>query len=309
MEKEMENLQIKNLYDYKRRLSIAVHSAKMCIFEVDVGKQLYTFFENSEAIFGVTGEEILKDVRSFSALPADEYQKRVTEYFVHPDDTEAVEQAFEAIFRGDSATYEARMRAGHTGYVWCRIHVTPTVEADGTVKMVGLISNIQSEKEKMDLLFWENQLDSFTRLYSKKRFEELCTTILEEKPDEKMALFMIDLDDFKVVNDKFGHQEGDKVLLSVAENLKKLSRKKDILSRFGGDEFVILMRDIKGPEEAIQKARQYMGVDNCYGVTKSIGIAFYPDNGRNYKELLKKSDKALYRAKQTKNTFVEAQNE
>lgn len=168
------------LYDYKNRLHIALRAAQICVFEVDVGQQLYTFFENSEAIFGVSGEQILQDVRPFSKLPAAEYQQKVTDYFVHPDDTETVARAFDAIFAGKSTSYEARMRAGHSHYTWCKINVTPIPEPNGTVKMIGVISNIQAIKEQITLLTKETWVDSFTKLYSKTRFIQVCQRILKK---------------------------------------------------------------------------------------------------------------------------------
>ena len=79
---------------YKERLHIALSAAKICIFEVDLTRQLYTFFENSEAIFGVTGEKILRDVQPYSRLSPEEYQKAVSLYFSHPDDSEVISAAF-----------------------------------------------------------------------------------------------------------------------------------------------------------------------------------------------------------------------
>ena len=70
------------LSDYRHRLSIALKAANICVFEVDVERQLYTYFENSEAIFGVPGDKILADVRPFSLLPPEEYLQKAAEYFV-----------------------------------------------------------------------------------------------------------------------------------------------------------------------------------------------------------------------------------
>lgn len=294
----------KELQDYKRRLSIALKAAKVCIFEVDVNRQLYTFFENSEAIFGVSGEQILQDVQRYSSLSANEYQKRVTEYFVHPQDTQVVAHAFESILNGEPTSYEVRMKTGQTGYVWCKVNVTPIVKDDGSIIMIGIIADIQDMYDRIDSLTRETQTDTFTGLYTKRRFEELSGEILRKCPGEKAALIFLDLDDFKLINDTYGHQAGDEVILSVAKHLETVFRRQDILARFGGDEFVVLMRDIRDKVTVVEKVQRLLQQnDNALGVTKSVGISFYPDSAKEYEMLLSKADAALYRAKKTKNTF------
>lgn len=294
----------KELQDYKRRLSIALKAAKVCIFEVDVNRQLYTFFENSEAIFGVSGEQILQDVQPYSCLPADEYQKRVTEYFVHPQDTQVVAHAFESILNGKPTSYEVRMKTGQTGYVWCKVNVTPIVKDDDSIVMIGIIADIQDMYDRIDSLTRETQTDTFTGLYTKRRFEELCGEIFCKCPEEKAALIFFDLDDFKLINDTYGHQAGDEVILSVAKHLKTVFRRQDILARFGGDEFVVLMRNVQDKVTVVEKVQRLIEQhDNVLGVTKSVGVSFYPDSAKEYELLLGKADEALYRAKKIKNTF------
>lgn len=296
------NLDLKN---YKDRLSIALKTANICIFEVDIENQLYTFFENSEAIFGISGDKILKDVQAYSKLSPLEYQKAVSEYFSYPDDFKEIEKAFKLILEGKTASYQARMKAGSTEYIWCRIDVTPICKDGVPIKMIGIISNIHEMKQKINILEKTAYLDNFTGLYSKKRFEELVKATLKAKPNNKVALLMIDLDDFKVVNDTFGHIIGDKVLLSVAQNLKKFFRKTDIIARFGGDEFVVLMSNIENLEDIYIKLDKLCYIeDNDYEVTKSIGIAIFPDMADNYEDLLNNADIALYKAKQTKNCYI-----
>lgn len=296
--------QAKELINYKKRLQVTVRAAGVCIFEVDINKQLYTYFENSEAIFGVSGEKILEDVRPYSTLPAEEYQKKVAAYFVHPEDTKAVNKAFDAIFKGKSASYTARMKAGESQYVWCKIDVSPVVE-DGIFKMIGIISDIQEMYNKIQLLEKESYLDTFTRLYSKQRFEALCRSIFSGNTDKKMALIMMDLDNFKQVNDTYGHLVGDRVIQGVAAHLKRMFRKQDIIARFGGDEFVILMKDVPSVEIVTEKIEKFLQeADNEFNVTKSAGIALGTGASIDYDALLDRADQALYAAKKMKNTYV-----
>ena len=109
------------LTQYKERLHVALTAAKICIFEVDIQKQLYTYFENAEVIFGVSGESILKDVQPYSRLDPEAYRLAVSRYFSHPEDEAVIENAFSDVLAGKSTAYEARMKAGNSGYIWCRI--------------------------------------------------------------------------------------------------------------------------------------------------------------------------------------------
>lgn len=302
------------LSDYRHRLSIALKAANICVFEVDVDRQLYTYFENSEAIFGVPGDKILADVRPFSLLPPEEYLQKAAEYFVHEDDGEEVAKAFEAVLEGRTAVYEVRMRAANSEYVWCRVCVTPYKNSHGQKMMVGVISNVQNMHKKIDTLIYESKLEPFTRLYTKRSFEAICTGLLEsdEYSHENFALVMIDLDNFKKINDTYGHMAGDEVIIGVAEHLKSFFRGEDLICRYGGDEFAVLMRGIGSAEQVKRRIDQFLSEpDNRYHVTKSAGIAVTgteagspqerePGSGR-FHELLRQADEAMYRAKKVKN--------
>ena len=157
-----------NAERYKERLNIALKAAKICVFEVDIANQLYTFFENAEDIFGVSGEVILKEVQPFCNLAPDSYRRAVSEYFSHPDDIAVIEEAFKSIFDGKAITYEARMRAGGSGFVWCKIDVTPIIENGVPVRMIGVITDITTVKTKINELENAVKHDSFTGLWDKK---------------------------------------------------------------------------------------------------------------------------------------------
>ena len=89
-----DNCLFDELSSYKERLHIALKASKICVFEVDLSKQLYTFFENAEDIFGVSGETILNDVQPYSKLNPTEYQNAALKYFSHPDDADVINEAF-----------------------------------------------------------------------------------------------------------------------------------------------------------------------------------------------------------------------
>jgi len=126
------------------------------------------------------------------------------------------------------------------------------------------------------------------------------------REDKKFALVFFDLDNFKKVNDKYGHDTGDRLLQIIAENFEKLLRKTDTICRLGGDEFIILLAKLVQPEENVKEVIQkimatlskpFIIEDNLISVSLSIGIVLYPDNGKTCEELIKNADKAMYRAK------------
>ena len=123
---------------------------------------------------------------------------------------------------------------------------------------------------------------------------------------KKCSLMFLDLDNFKEVNDKFGHDIGDQVLQGVAKRFRKLLRKTDTICRLGGDEFIILLPRLAQPREnTVDVARKIFSSlsepfsikGNQINITTSIGIALYPDDGEEGEILIKSADKAMYLAK------------
>lgn len=286
---------------YKERLRIALKAAKVCIFEVDLLRQLYTYFENAEVIFGVSGDDILTDVRPYSVLEPKEYHRAVSAYFSHPDDEEVIEAAFKRMFDGEPAVYEARMKAGGSRFVWCRVNVTPILENGKPVRMVGVITDITDIKERTESLELAVNLDDFTGLYNKGYTISLIRNILRKEPHSVHALMILDIDDFKKFNDTYGHIEGDKVIQAVSCRIKNTFRKSDIVGRFGGDEFIIFIPDIGEAQWLYNKFPELTRVEaDRYTCTNSVGVAVFPQDAKNFDELFKKADTALYRAKTRK---------
>ena len=289
---------------YKERLSIALKSAHICIFEVDLTRQLYTFFENAEDIFGVSGQQILDDVQSFSMLSPTEYQEAASSYFSHPDDTVVIDAAFQSVLHGKPATYQARMKAGDSEFVWCKIDVTPILEGGKPVRMVGVITDISEMKEKTDVLIQKARIDGFTGLYNKTYSQKMIRAVLTEKAQQTHALILMDIDNFKAVNDTYGHAGGDALLLDIAARLKHTFRKTDIIGRFGGDEFILLIKNIPSIEYLRPKLSSLLNHSTDTVYTVSIGVAIFPNNATEFDELFRKADVALYQAKQEKNSYT-----
>ena len=290
---------------YRERFQIAFKVAKICVFEVDLIRQLYTFFENAEAIFDVPGEVILHEVQSYSKLSPQVYRSAIAAYFAHPDDIKAAEEAFQRVLTGKAATYHARMRAGRSKFTWCKVDMTPIMENGRAVRMIGVITDIQELKDRNLKLELASNLDSFTGLYNKKHTLVLIQKILEQNPEKRHALVLIDIDNFKQVNDRYGHSQGDRVLLQIANNLKQNVRKTDILGRFGGDEFILFLQDIPNAEILPIKLHPFLHYycDALQG-SNSIGISIFPEDSTNVDELFEQADRALYHSKLKKGAYT-----
>jgi diguanylate cyclase (GGDEF)-like protein len=167
--------------------------------------------------------------------------------------------------------------------------------------------------------FLENQLkelsikDSLTGLYNSRHFHELFRRelLLSKRESRTGALLYLDIDRFKSVNDRFGHQIGDQLLREIAAILLSTCRETDIVGRLGGDEFVVIMPDVDQKGAAVIATRLLLEASESKktaqfgGLGLSMGISFYPSDSLDTKELICFADEAMYRAKsQGGNKFV-----
>ena len=151
-------------------------------------------------------------------------------------------------------------------------------------------------------------LDALTGLPNRYLLDEQLTLRVAEAErfDRKLALLFIDLDNFKNINDSFGHEAGDKLLKIVAERMSGCLRSYDLLSRFGGDEFVILLSSMPGAKQIEHVARKVFEAlqpmiqiaERELFVSASIGISIYPDDAESPSDLLRTADAAMYTAKE-----------
>ena len=173
------------------------------------------------------------------------------------------------------------------------------------------LRELESSQAKADYLAYH---DPLTGLYNRVNFEEyLSHALFVAKRNETMlAILFIDLDRFKVINDTLGHDIGDEVLITVAGRLKKALRESDFISRWGGDEFVVIVENLSTASEAalvatniIDTLKEPMDIKSHHLITTaSIGIALYPENGEDTNTLIKHADSAMYLAKDMgKNNF------
>lgn len=153
-------------------------------------------------------------------------------------------------------------------------------------------------------LFNLSNTDPLTSLLNKKAGERSCTEYLNTVGDKQCyAAMMLDLDDFKMVNDSFGHRRGDDILKLFGHSLKDLFDTDDIVSRIGGDEFFVLMKDITDIKSAEQKAKDIIAINDKIkeqtGTSCSIGAVFVKGKKLLFEDIYDSADKALYMSKRS----------
>lgn len=158
--------------------------------------------------------------------------------------------------------------------------------------------------------------DSLTGLPNRRFLEEKLA--LSPNQSKESAVIFIDLDGFKAINDTHGHNAGDQLLKNIAKRISQCLRRGDLVARMGGDEFVCLATNLDAAEqsswvakrliESITKPVTVDDLENPISVGASMGIALYPKHGKTMRELLEKSDKAMYQAKQTEGSLYEYYN-
>lgn len=161
--------------------------------------------------------------------------------------------------------------------------------------------------------------DVLTGLPNRKVFEEKLNLALDNAKgaNVKLAVMFLDLDRFKNINDTLGHGVGDQIMVEVAKRLKSILREEDLVARWGGDEFVIFINDVRGNFEVVRVAVKILKLfeeavrieDHSLHIGASIGISLFPNDGTTMQSLLKNSDTALYGAKEAGRNRYQFYNE
>ncbi|OON99653.1 MAG: hypothetical protein ATN35_11640 [Epulopiscium sp. Nele67-Bin004] len=205
--------------------------------------------------------------------------------------------------------FEYRFRdVGKSDYEWFRVEISlnDTTNA-GQLGAILIVESIQFEKE----LQFDAERDALSKLYNKKLTQELVQEYLDTGKDG--VLFMIDIDNFKKINDNLGHDVGDQLIVDVADALVSLFRKDDIIGRIGGDEFIVFVKlsaekfDIENKAGEICKIlnKTYSNDTTNVTVSASIGISKTSLSTYSFDQLYKLADVALYTSKEKgKNTFT-----
>ena len=254
--------------------------------------------DNIEAISGFPASDFIRSrVRTFASI-------------IHPDDREIVEQVVrEAVARGEPYILEYRIVGADGGIRWVYEKGRGVFGTEDEVLWLdGAIFDVTERRLLQEQLARQAFYDSLTGLANRALFQDRADHALARvaRRGTGLAVLLLDLDGFKLINDSLGHHVGDEVLVTVAKRILKSSRTSDTVARFGGDEFVILLEEDASESTAATVARRILGILRepflCQGrevsLGGSIGIALTTGtNPASTDELLRNADAAMYCAK------------
>jgi diguanylate cyclase (GGDEF)-like protein/PAS domain S-box-containing protein len=262
---------------------------------------------NNEFIFSEQYEEMLGyDVGSLPKILSTFYG------LLHPDDAAFVKKDIQKYFdKKGEEFYEKsfRLRTKDGSWKWILSRGKAKFDSNGhPLRFVGFCTDISEQRDYQDKLEFIAKHDSLTKLPNRFSLTKLLTHSMHiaKSNNKQLALLYIDLDGFKEINDTLGHSAGDEVLSIISSRLKKIIRTNDVVSRIGGDEFVIVITNLNEKNEIIiivQKClkeilKEIKYGDNIICVSASIGISFYPQyNEIGNEVLIRQADQAMYEAK------------
>jgi diguanylate cyclase (GGDEF)-like protein/PAS domain S-box-containing protein len=286
----------------EERYRIALEAGKNGIFEWSTRDDILYLSEQFKKLIGYDFEDIkVRDLINKIVLQED----RKILYSAYREHIEGRRTCIEC---------EIRVNTGYGLIRWMYIKGRVIKEKEGEKIISGAMMDITERKEYEEDIKYLAFYDTLTDLPNRRYFiEELEKEIKDKDKNKKFAVLLLDLDNFKKVNDTLGHDEGDALLRKVASILKKYANDNVFVARFGGDEFLILLRQFSNLNEIKALAKNIIhdlkeGIDvigkNIY-TTTSIGIAIVPDDGDNVNDIIKNADTAMYKAKsEGKNRYI-----
>lgn len=222
-----------------------------------------------------------------------------------------LKEFFESGKSRQTFTYKRRMAEGVSCWIISEARFWVDVDSGHLCVMLSA-RDVNEEKTAQQHLVEAARMDKMTMLLNRETTMNNICRILESEAESNHALFMIDVDNFKHLNDTLGHQAGDEFLIDLAMQIKKCFRESDVVGRIGGDEFFALMRNVPDRKTVENKAEDLLSAIQklCKNysdipLSASIGISLYTANDRTLEELYGGADGALYEAKRKgKNQFV-----
>ena len=234
---------------------------------------------------------------------------------VHEEDRAAVDAAMNALIEGKLSEYaiEHRIRHGEGGIIWIHNRASALERDPGgrAVRLVGLLGDVTDRRRTMIQFEYLAHHDTLTSLMNRTAFWDVVRGVLDQH--QPAALVLVDLDNFKPVNDDYGHDTGDRLLIEVAARLRGVVRRSDTIARLGGDEFALLCPNFQGgrDERIVTRilatlAEPFSIQGRTISISASAGVAL-ADSDETSEQLYARADVALYAAKRAgRNRFVMA---
>ena len=291
--------------------------------QLEAGRQAYqTLVESlTEAIIVTRKEKVVfvnfAGVKLFGQIRAEDMIGHLIWEFISSEHKVQIKEKINSIFDQINLENPILIKEKFTrndGNIACVEMKVKLIEYNGKPSMQFLIQDISEKKKYEDQLEYLAFHDPLTELKNRREFSEIIKKSIKNagEKNEKLAIMYIDLDHFKSINDSLGHETGDELLQQFANRLKSSVRNDDELFRIGGDEFIVLLKNITNCKQIERIAERmhssfkvpYTINQHTFVVTTSIGISVYPDHGTIESYLISYADQALYKAKETKNQIV-----
>ena len=229
---------------------------------------------------------------------------------LHSEETpqELFDEIWASLKAGKTWEGELRNRRKNGEHFWEYAHLAPVLDDEGEIQHYFAVKeDITLRKQQHEKILYQAHFDSLTQLPNRLlSLDRLRQLLFQARRDgSRLAVLFIDLDDFKKINDSLGHDSGDSLLVESAKRLQDRVRKQDTIGRLGGDEFIVLLGDIDNAQDAANVASDMISqIEKPFVIdhrelliSASVGIALYPDDGDEPKELLRRADAAMYHAK------------
>lgn len=284
------------LEDAERRLTDILGSIDNVIWSASVADSTLLYVNPAaEALYGRSVSELLGN---------NELWRKA----VHPEDRHVVRGSLRQLRREGSVTREFRIVRADGSIRWVEDRVRLAYDHQGRpVRIDGVSMDITQRKEHEEHIKYLANYDELTGLPNRNLFADRLSQWLPHarRTGQTLAVMFVGIDRLKHINDSFGHGVGDKLIYAVAQRLRALVREGDSLARFAGDEFILLLPQLSGPEAAATMARRILrvlgeplAVDGMeLHVTASIGISLFPNDGEDIETLTQHADTAMFRAK------------
>lgn len=286
----------------EEKYRLVAEAANDIIWEWELGGNKLYFSRRLQGILGYSEDEI-KNITEWSNIIASE-------------DVDYVRTKIESIIEKEQkdCTCEYRVRHKKGKLLWLITKAKVMYDQLGyPYKIVGSHTDITQLKEHQDRILQMAYHDTLTNLPNRSYLKEYVEELIIGESYSKFAIVYIDIDDFKTINDNFGHSEGDRFLKEIGMRFCEMSGDGISIFRLGGDEYVIVLKDVKSKADISdylnrifrEFAKPINLAEMKLHITLSAGAVIYPDDGTNFDDLLKNADIAMYQVKNKgKNSYI-----